>query len=135
MTGYHVQVCRLTKYNAPAISSGSNENVIAQFIDTLGWRTGVLMVRVYAKTSTPNTGTIYVYNSMVSADAPASVFVEEASPLASAAIDGNFPAGMLKSVAFSSSVPIGRYVTVTLKWTGTPTGDITLGVDLIGRDC
>lgn len=139
MAGIHVQVCRMTKFTTPAVVSSSVENVLAQLIPTLGWRTGLIQLRLFAKTFAGANAsvTLTVYNSMVSGDNPASVMNETASPLASVVIDGNFAADTMKSVAFSSSVPIGPYVTVMMKWTGgaaAPTGDITIAVDLIGRD-
>lgn len=139
MAGGNVQVCRKTTYQAPAISTGSCANVIAQLIETLAWKSGVLQVRLYAKTlaGSGNTATVYVYNSLVSADDPSQVFMDDTNALASASIGGNAAAGTLHNVAFSSSVPIGRYVSVVLAFGATGTaisGNVTIGVDLVGRD-
>lgn len=139
MAGMNVQVCRRTKFFAPAISTGGNENVLMQLIDTLGWRSGVLQLRVYDNglTGSGASATVNVYNSLVSDDDPAAVFTDEANPLATATIDGNVADGMLLNVALSSSVPIGRYVSVTLRFAATGSaigGEVIIGVDLVGRD-
>lgn len=141
MAGIQVQVVRRTKFSAPAITSSNVTAPLAQLIDTLGWRSGLLLVRVYAN-SLSGTGyacEISVANSIVSADDPQTMFTESTA-LAAITIDSNLgtPPVLKTAQLYQASVPlIGRNVNVSMKWTAgaaSISGDVTIGVDLIGRD-
>jgi len=141
MAGIQVQVIRRTKFTAPSINNTNVTAPIAQLIDTLGWRSGLLVVRVYANalSGTGYACEISVANSMVSGDDPQTMFTESTA-LAAITIDTNLgsPPVLKTAQLYQASVPlIGRYVNVSMKWSvgsATLSGDVTIGVDLIGRD-
>jgi len=111
-------------------------------IDTLGWVSGFLMVRVYAQllTGTGAKITVAVMNVMEGPDDP-TVVMTEATALASYDIDANTSNNgtTLVTVKFATGANqvIGRYVRVFLTFTSgasAPGGSATFSVDLVGRD-
>jgi hypothetical protein len=136
MAGIEIQVVRRTPITLPVISTGTYKYPpLVQFIDTLGWVSGVLLVRVYA-TSAPSI-TIGAYNQMVSADDPAVTF-DETTDIASVNFAGNAaaPALYTAKIPTNSANAIGRLIGVRMQVvaSGALSGSITIGVDLIGRD-
>jgi hypothetical protein len=139
MAGIEIQVVRRTLITLPVISTGTYKYPpLVQFIDTLGWVSGVLLVRVYA-TSAPSAAniTIGAYNQMVSADDPAVTF-DESTDIAAVTFAGNAaaPALYTAKIPTNSANAIGRLIGVRMQVvaSGALSGSITIGVDVIGRD-
>ena len=139
MSGIEIQVVRRTVFPVPAISSGPYVYPpLVDFIDTLGWVSGVLMVRIYATTATSSaTFMVRVYNQMISADDPAVTFTES-TDIAAVTFAGNVavPTLLTAKIPTNSANAVGRLLGVRLQVAAAAalTGNITIGVDLIGRD-
>ena len=141
MAGIDVQVLRRTAFTAPTITNTLHVVTIAQLVDTLDWRSGLLIVRVYSNAISfaNHACLIAVKNAMVSRDDPQTMF-EENETQATVAIDNTVTApAVLEARFYHSNAPlIGRYVNVLMGWSATGpvplTGSVTIGIDLIGRD-
>jgi hypothetical protein len=136
MAGTQTPIIRRTTYKFGALVT-THETLLTPLLDTIGWVSGVLMVRVYARSGGGNYNfKVVVHNAMVSPEDPNTVLtpVAAVTPVATATInynDANPPA--LYAVQFNN--PIARFVKVVLQYTPTAAteGVIDLGVDLVGR--
>lgn len=139
MAGIEIQVVRRTPFTVPAISTGTYVYPpLVHFIDTLGWVSGVLLVRVYATTATSSASfTVGVFNQMISADDPAVTF-NEATDIAAVTFAGNVavPTLLTAKIPTNSANALGRLLGVRLQVAASAalTGIVTIGVDLVGRD-
>jgi hypothetical protein len=144
MAGIQLQVLRKTQISMQplAVSSASGVVPLTDVIDTLGWVSGFLMIRVYeqALTGTGSKITVAVVNVMVGPDDPA-VVTTDPTPIANYDIDANTSNNgeTLVTVKFATGANqvIGRYVRLMLMFTsgtGAPGGSATFAVDLVGRD-
>lgn len=128
MAGACVPIIRRTDYTFPA-----TQTVIAgpQLVDTLGWVSGVLVVRVYGTPSISNVLAVNVQNVMVAPEDELTILEARtvAGALTYAATVSITTAGGLFTANIS---PIGRFVRVLLAPTGAVTA-VTLGIDLVGR--
>ncbi|MBK7395779.1 MAG: hypothetical protein IPJ34_05595 [Myxococcales bacterium] len=129
MAGASVPIIRRTDYTFPA-----TQTVIAgpQLVDTLGWVSGLLVVRVYGTPSISNVLQINVQNVMVAPEDELTVLEARTTggALVYAASVSITTAGGLFTASLAS--PIGRFVRVLLSPTGAVTA-VTLGIDLVGR--
>jgi len=136
-----IRVLRRTAFTAPAVTNTLLVITVEQLIDTLHWRSGELIVRVYANgiTGANQACLVAVKNAMVSPDDPQTVFVENPTQ-AAVTIDNTVTApAVLTSRFYHSDAPlIGRYVNVLMGWSASGAaplaGSVTIGVDLVGRD-
>ncbi len=144
MSGMQIEALRRTKLYLATPTTPVPINPLAQFIDTLGWVSGVLQVRIYsANFSVSPQGQdaavrFAVYNTSVSQEDPAVTLIEP-TPLTFVQVDSTSP-GNAALPLLVSAIPhrMSRYVSVQMSTIllGTATsvsGDITVGVDLIGR--
>ncbi len=143
MSGMQVEALRRTKLYLATPPTPVPINPLAQFIDTLGWVSGVLQVRVYDVNISTSQGLgagvrIAVYNTSVSQEDP-SVTLIETAPLTFVQFDYTLNTSGTP-VLLTSRIPdrMTRYVSVQMSTrllsAASASGDITVGVDLIGRD-
>ncbi len=141
MSGIAIQVLRRQQIDLPAVTQPYTMNPLAQFIDTLGWVSGVLQVRIYEKAITGANTVVQViaYNTMVAEDDPSVTFYETANPVGEISIaTGTSSDPTLASIALpEAGAALGRFLSVLVKVLpngSTPGGTVTIGVDVIGRD-
>ena len=113
------------------------EIVLAKYVDTLAFVSGVIVCRYYEKGSFPTNATakVVVQNVSFAEDEPQTVFADEANETLLDIPQGDTPP---KLYTVEIGLPIARYVRVLLRVKQPATGmapiDITIGIDLIGRD-
>ncbi len=122
-------------------AGGAIDVNLAQTINSTGWVSGVLVTRVFTAPTFSATGTlnIYVVNSFVAPDDPATLF-GPATPTTtfvskSMNIISTTAAGVLDVVALNSA-PIGPSLRVFMEYSQGATaggGNVTLGIMLVGR--
>jgi hypothetical protein len=138
MAGIDVRVAARQGYmlEIPSTNGNRADSIMAQAVDTLGWVSGMLLVRVYsASLAASSTLTVVVRPVMFGSDDP--TIVGGSSDLCSVTISGsgNFP--ILYTASLTGTSPIPRYVRVTLRGqSGGQAGQTTVdcAVNLIGRD-
>lgn len=140
MAGIQVSVVRRTPYTVPPIGNTNVARVILgpPMIDTLGWRSGVLIVRLFSSTIMNASASVIVLNGMVGADSQDEILVDDQNPIASVTLGTTAQVLSVAPLA-GGSLAIGRFVSVVLVITGnvagqTASGKIDMAVDLIGRD-
>jgi hypothetical protein len=143
MAGIQYQVLRKTQISMQPLAVSSSSPVpLTGPIDTLGWVSGFLMIRIYGQllTGTGTKMTISVLNVMVGPDDPAEVMTDNTA-IATYDIDANTSnnGSTLVTVKFATGANqvIGRSVRVFLTFTSgatAPGGSATFAVDLVGRD-
>ncbi len=153
MAGVKVPILRKTTITLPAVVGPGTAFLppLAEFVNTLGWVSGTLQVRVYDNSITGATAKvlIVVFNCVVAPEDPSVTLldiVDDAPPLAMVELPTGTPT---EPALFTSYIPtpdatnrpypaIAESVAVLMLVqadTGTTTGgSITIGVDLIGRD-
>ncbi|MBI2393698.1 MAG: hypothetical protein HYV09_29260 [Deltaproteobacteria bacterium] len=152
MAGILVNVLRRQVIQIPNVS-GSSEfmwPLLAQTIDALGWVSGTLIVSVYAQAFTYTSGTpklkFFVANTMLSPDDPSKLVIETGGDaLAQVEVA---PGTSTQPALYTAKIPtpttgrpypaIGRYLGVGMSLTAgganSTGGDITVAIDLVGRD-
>jgi hypothetical protein len=144
MAGTLISVISKTTYTM-TFSSGASQvaALTPKPIDVRDAVSGVLVVRVSSVSASFPAGgtfTVGVSNTVVMPDDPATIYQLPGSPLMSVTINGTtdtFPRLYLASFTASSSPPCGPMVGVALfntYGTGSGSGSITLGVELLIRD-
>ena len=135
MAGTLVSVLRRTE-----LTVGGNQPVVLgpQLIDTLGWVSGVLIVRFYVKTTLTQNMTINVQNVMLAPEDEVNV-VQATSAAGAATYIATVTLGTADTVGSSGnmysaqlSTPIARYVRV-MAIPGNAASTVTVGIDLLGR--
>lgn len=127
-----------TQYTTSTGAANSvTEIVLAKYVDTLAFVSGVLIVRYYAKgTFTSNVSAkVVVQNVSYAEDEPQTVFAETSTETI-ITIDSTTSTSTLLTADLEK--PIARHVRVLLRFTQPATAmgavDLTIGVDLVGRD-
>ena len=141
MAGVHYTILRKTTIQLPTLSSGTfNFPPLVQFLDSLGWVSGTLEIRLHSHTiSGSGTAEVrcYIANMMVGDDDP-TVFTQMGSNITDVQIwapGTNAP--KLIAGKIPTTEPIGRYVGVFLfvnSGGAAFSGTVTLSVDLVARD-
>ncbi len=152
MAGVKVTVLRKTTITLPAVVGAASVTLppLAEFVNTIGWVSGTLQVRVYDNSLTGTTAKVIVavINAAVAPEDPAVTLTElvTGGPLAVVEIVPAFPAAaalmtsyiptpdpsnnpypaIAESVSVIAVVEAGQGTTVG--------GSITIGIDLIGRN-
>lgn len=143
MAGIDIAVLRKTTITLPTLAASATLYMppLAEFIDTLGWVSGTLIVRVWSETLPNATAKVYVRvrEMMVAPDDPATTFV--GATLAEVEINDALnpapPALLQARVPDDATLSFGRYVGVYLfldAGANGLSGTVTLAVDLLGRD-
>lgn len=130
----HVVVHPRLRVSFNAAPSTTQEIILERAIDTRGWLTGVLVVRLQAKTSwaTGTALTVLVRRASVVEEAPGTLFT--GGTLTFADILATATAPRLYVSAFN--MPVAAMASVTVRLTQPATASATgadLGIELIGR--
>lgn len=136
--GYLVPVIPKTDFSFDSRAAGASQDVpLAVGIDSSGWVSGVLLVRVHAKaawTGTTNLA-VLVENIQLVPEEPNVVFAAAGAAVATVNIVSGTAAPSLNLTSFLA--PIGNMLRVRISYTCTVTqgsaNTVSLGVDLIGR--
>ncbi len=140
MAGIEIAVLRKTTINLPTLAASATLYMppLAEFIDTLGWVSGALVVRVWNETLPNANAKVYVRvrEMMIGADDPATTFV--GATLAEVEINDTLssPALLQSRVPDDAALVIGRCVGVYLfldAGANGLSGAVTLAVSLVGR--
>jgi hypothetical protein len=142
MGGIDIELLRKTTITLPTIAASGTLYLppLAEFIDTLGWVSGALVVRLWSETLPALAKVkVRVREMMVGADDPAQTFV--GATLAEVEItDSLNPPAMLQARVpnpASASLVIGRCVGAYLYLEAGAnglSGEVTLAANLVGRD-
>ncbi len=130
----------IDKMNLAFGSLGPVDINLAQNVDTSDWVAGDLVTRAYSTATFDGTANVYVVNSYVGADDPATLFstpvrVASDSFVARSAdiTSSNMTAGQV-DIQPLSSLPIGSSLRVFVEYNaGTTAGNVTIGVSLVAR--
>ncbi len=127
-----------TDYTLTGAANTVYEIVLAKYVDTLAFVSGVLICRLYSK-GTFTTGVtvdIVVQNVSFAEDEPQTIFAETTNETTVSITSTTPTAPSLLTAAIET--PIARHVRVLLRMTQpvTAPGPVTfaIGVDLVGRD-
>jgi len=135
-TGGLVRITPKLEYTLNPADSQTVDIVLAKYVDTTLWVSGVLVVRVHAATvGTGQSFQVKVQSTSFAEEEPASDFVYTATDVAAVTINTSTPAAptLLRDVF---AAPIAAQVGVILRatqGTGGSSLSCTLGVDLVGR--
>jgi len=138
--GYIVPVIAKTEYAFAGVSGTPQEIPVATGIDTSAYVSGVLAVRVHAKTAWPTGSTldVWVQNVMLTPEEPDVLFLSSTNLIAATPIA--IPAAAVTTPPLyyvSPIVGMGPMVRVLLRFnqgsTAVPPQTIQLGIDLVGR--
>ncbi len=141
MAAIEIAVLRKTTITLPTLASSATLILppLAEFIETTGWVSGALVVRVWSETLPNATAKVKVLvnSMMIGNDDPATTFV--GATISEVEInDGLSPPTLLQAkIPDDAALVIGRYVGVYLYLDGGAnglSGTVTLAVDVIGRD-
>lgn len=138
MAGAQVNVIRRTDYGFSMPVSTSQDVVLAPLIDTLGWVSAVLIVRLYAKTfaATTATVTVVVQNAMVGPEDEVTVLVPSTDLATAQIVNADVAPKLIQAVIAPGTQGLGRYMRVLMRYAqGANLGaqTFTLGIDLVGR--
>lgn len=141
MAGIQVPITRRATWPIvipPAIMNLTQDVVVAQVVNTRGWRSGVLLLRVYAKTIPTNTSLSLIVRSVSIDPEDPMIIVRALSAMATITPASADATPTL--YAADLPVPIGDSVEVLLRGQTTSGGSmgglstIECSIDLIGRD-
>jgi hypothetical protein len=132
-----VPIIAKTDFSFDGRTSTNQDAVLATGIDSRGWKSGVVVVRLHAKNSWSGSAILSVNVDNVSLDPvdPSVVFV--GSRVASPSISSGATAPLL-TVASLNLATIGEQLQVSLRWSqgATPAGaaqTLSISIDLLGR--
>ncbi len=136
---WYVPITDMNTYSFIATRTDTVTVDLAQTVDATGWRSGVLMTRVFGAPVGTGSLTVFVVNSFVGADEPTTLF-GPATPTStfvaqSTAITSATTTPQLDVIQLNAA-PIGPQLRVFLAYTdpaGGSRGVFTLGIALLGR--
>lgn len=141
MAGISVAVLRKTTITLPSVAASQDVVLppLAQFIDTIGWVSGTMIVRLFSKSITGTSAAVKVIlaNMMVGPDDPATTFIGDG--VAEITINtgsSTTPQLLLSKMPDANGIPIGRYLGLYLSaeaGSDTMSGSLTLAIDIVGR--
>ncbi len=138
--GQLIEVIPKTEYKFDGRASNTQEIILRERIPTVGFASGVLLVRVHstANIAAGATAKIEVLSQNESRFDPGTFFIQgrgAGAEIASVTIDSSTSTPILLQDQFST--PIGPMVRVLLEWTQgeavAADQTIVIGVDLVGR--
>jgi hypothetical protein len=133
--GQLIEIIQKTTYTFDARASTTQDVVLKDFVNTVGFSSGVVVVRVHVASgfATGATARVQIYNQSRDRDDPGVFFTDAAIATATIAATDS---GKLKVASFTP--PISSMVRVMLQWVQganvASNQSLTIAVDLVGRE-